>query len=360
MAAPLEIIKKIALLLIGAVLGVFLAESIFYLSPQLKRRYSFERFVNYSPMIKNVLNVTPNFYRPSSIVGYERIPNSKLNINSYGLLGKEFDIYKKDNVFRILVLGDSLAEQNFFIEFLKEQLNSLNIGKEFEIINAGVGGYNIWQYAQFLKYKGIKFSPDMVIVSFCLNDLSSDSNVFCKTKEGFMEFSLDENKHSPGRKIVPFIFYLFKHSYLYRFFITVVSNYPKVNFSVPEELNKKMNDKVRLKEGLYYMGQIKNISQENKITLLCFIWPYFMPYQEYSLLQRDEYSDIKTLLNYLNINYIDLDSYFPDKTRRSLRVHQEDFIHPIEEAHKVVAGILFKHICDNYYKLLLPKNEANK
>lgn len=351
MAASLEIMKKIILLLAGIVFGVILAESIFYFPCSLKQKYSFKKFINYSPIIKKLLNITPDLYRTSDIVGYERVPNSAFNINSYGLVGKEFDIYKKDNVFRILVLGDSLAEQNIFIESLKEQLSRLNTGKELEIINAGLGGYSVWQYARFLEYKGIKFNPDMVIVSLCLNDFVSDSNVFCKTKEGFMEFSFDEDKHSQGRKPVPFNFFLFKHSYLYRFFITARASFAKAGSNVAERPNLKIKDEVRAKEGLYYMREIKNIAQVNKIPLFCFIWPYFMPYQDYSLLQKDEYSDMKTILDYLNIDYIDLHGYFPDSKRKSLRGHQEDYIHPKEEAYKLVAEVISEHINKNYYNL---------
>ena len=93
-------------------------------------------------------------YRVSYFLEYERIPNCRPDVNSYGLIGERFSLRKLKDTFRILVLGDSIAAQNYFVQYLKEMLNNLPYPIKFEVINAGVGGYCAWHYMRFLKYRG--------------------------------------------------------------------------------------------------------------------------------------------------------------------------------------------------------------
>ncbi len=102
----------------------------------------------------------------------------KVKINGKGLRGPELDYEKPSNIVRILYLGDSVTfgylldshEQTF--PYLTETILETRTGKEIETINAGVGGYSPWQEYIYLSKEGIKYKPDLVIVSFVLNDVT--------------------------------------------------------------------------------------------------------------------------------------------------------------------------------------------
>jgi lysophospholipase L1-like esterase len=88
--------------------------------------------------------------------------------NSYGYRGKEINVSKGTNEFRIIVFGDSnvlgwIGESNW-PEYLQELL-----GDRFNVINAGGYGYTSYQGLIYFK-ESLRFQPDMVLVSFGAND----------------------------------------------------------------------------------------------------------------------------------------------------------------------------------------------
>ncbi len=88
---------------------------------------------------------------------------------------------KPKGVFRIIVLGDSVAFgygvdiQDTFSKQMESQLRAVardNIGPEIEVLNLGISGYNPYTEAALLRDIGVQYEPDLVIVQFCINDLN--------------------------------------------------------------------------------------------------------------------------------------------------------------------------------------------
>jgi lysophospholipase L1-like esterase len=86
-----------------------------------------------------------------------------------------YAIPKPPAVFRILVLGDSIAygarvrRRDAFPERLEASLAAS--GQPVEVVNAGVSGYTTWNEARWLEERGRAFEPDLVLVATCLNDV---------------------------------------------------------------------------------------------------------------------------------------------------------------------------------------------
>jgi len=283
-------------------------------------------------------------YRPSKLLGYEYIPNSKFgnfSINSYGLIGKEYNLKKDKDIFRILLLGDSIAAQHWSCLYLEELLNKDYELKEkykrFEIWNAGTGSYDVRRYALFLKYRGLKFNPDMILIFLFMNDLYPDLNIYYKTKNGAVAYYFPLSEISKKYSVNPF---LLKHSYLYRFVILRLNQYL---------LNKKLSsNNYRIEEGVYYLNIIKEICENNKIKLLIVVFPYLKKLTDYEKWQKEQYNDILTALNFLKLPYINLYDFLPEENLINLRV--DDDIHPNEEGHKIIAKIIYNYILK--YKLI--------
>ena len=100
-----------------------------------------------------------------------KIPNHIVHINSHGLRGKEFDINKGKNTFRIIGLGGSSTfgeganEEETYPFYLNEYFSNHTIkNKNIEVINAGVGGFQTSQVKNLLKHFIVKLSPDCLII----------------------------------------------------------------------------------------------------------------------------------------------------------------------------------------------------
>jgi lysophospholipase L1-like esterase len=99
-------------------------------------------------------------------------------VNAEGLRGDETTVEKPPGVRRIAVLGDSIAfgywvaDEDGFPRQLQAMLNAPGAaGGRVEVLNFGVPGYNLDQEIEALRTKALAFSPDLVVVAFCLNDL---------------------------------------------------------------------------------------------------------------------------------------------------------------------------------------------
>lgn len=95
-----------------------------------------------------------------------------VKINSDGSRDNEYPI-KRNKAYRTIFLGDSFTfgwgvEQKSTFENIIE--NKLNSVYPAEIINFGLGNYNTEQEVNLFLEKGLKYSPDKVVVFYFIND----------------------------------------------------------------------------------------------------------------------------------------------------------------------------------------------
>ncbi|MEX2301411.1 MAG: SGNH/GDSL hydrolase family protein [Bryobacterales bacterium] len=117
------------------------------------------------------------------------------SVNEKGLRGEFVPSYsrKSDDVFRVLVLGDSFVEgagvsdHEVFPAALSKRLNGADQRGEYEVINFGVSGYSTDQELLAFEREGVKYDPDVTILAFVYNDLEGNvaSNASGATKPRF-------------------------------------------------------------------------------------------------------------------------------------------------------------------------------
>jgi len=121
--------------------------------------------------------------------------SSHYTTNSLGYRGPEFNVEKSDNVYRILILGDSITfgwgveDNQTFSYLLQQQFNQEYPDKKIEIINAGWhGSYAPDSYYIYLKNEGLQLNPDLIILNlFPWNDISDlDEMVWKEMDENSM------------------------------------------------------------------------------------------------------------------------------------------------------------------------------
>ncbi len=103
--------------------------------------------------------------------------NVRTQTNSLGLRDKEILPKEKDQ-YRILMLGDSflagygVEQEEMYSEILQDKL--VQSGIKVDIINTGVTSYSpILEYL-YLKNKGLKLKPDMIILNLDMSDIQND------------------------------------------------------------------------------------------------------------------------------------------------------------------------------------------
>jgi len=105
---------------------------------------------------------------------YGSLSDTDTKINSQGFRGPEPSSSPPGQ--RVVILGDSIAFGNFmtwedtFSNQIQQRLHSKN--RHVEVLNFGVGGYDTLQEVSLLEIRGLKYDPDLVVVAYCLNDIS--------------------------------------------------------------------------------------------------------------------------------------------------------------------------------------------
>jgi lysophospholipase L1-like esterase len=123
--------------------------------------------------------------QPSASLGYKLVPDIEgkgrlgehVSINAHGLRDVARSWHKPPDTFRILGLGDSFTFgigvdlEATYLKQLESLLNKAHGHARFDVINAGVSGYNLYQATTYLKEHGLNFEPDMVLYFFFLDDV---------------------------------------------------------------------------------------------------------------------------------------------------------------------------------------------
>ncbi|MBI3548424.1 MAG: SGNH/GDSL hydrolase family protein [Elusimicrobia bacterium] len=188
------LLRKAALAAAGVVFGLLVGESIlraFRLLPddvvQMRMRPSPYTILERGPgFIKR--GEAPYFaYVPGRVVtltyslcrGWHCLPDrsTEWRMNSDGMRDVEHAVSKPKNVFRIAVLGDSfsigmgLGPDEAYAKQLERMLNARYRGRpRFEVLNFAVAGYSTYDEWKDLLKRGLKYSPDLILVGMYIND----------------------------------------------------------------------------------------------------------------------------------------------------------------------------------------------
>ncbi len=99
-----------------------------------------------------------------------------MEVNSLGFRDGELPAVKSAEELRILVLGDSITWASYlpaeetWVERAEKYLGEALPERTVEIVNAGVGDIGLTEEIAILQERGLSLSPDVVVVSFYLND----------------------------------------------------------------------------------------------------------------------------------------------------------------------------------------------
>lgn len=117
--------------------------------------------------------------RPTLHVFHETF-GTHVQTNSFGFRDREHELGKQAGTLRVLVLGDSFMEalqvdaQDAFSALLERELHAL-LECQVEVINAGVSGWGTDDEVTYLKRRGARLRPDVVLFAATLHNDISDN-----------------------------------------------------------------------------------------------------------------------------------------------------------------------------------------
>ncbi len=259
--------------------------------------------------------------------------------NDLGYRDVNHAIEKPQGVYRIVILGDSIAA-GLFVEAFEDtfpailQKNLTDSKRKVEILNFGVSGYNTRQEIETLKDKALPFRPDLVLVAYCLNDRG-------RVDGGILDGLLTQEREQSQVNRYGSRFLLW--SALYRF----------VRFSVfRPEIGDLLMGQLVLKEEMSTdtvpesFAELEQLSQAHDFDVLIAVFPIFKNIQEYHY--RGDHEAVAKLAQEHQFQCVDLLPVFQECEIRLKQETSLDFMHPNSLGHRCAADFLSGFIQTNY------------
>jgi lysophospholipase L1-like esterase len=254
--------------------------------------------------------------------------------NRLGFRDVDHEIAKPPGVYRIVVIGDSIAAglkvdrfEDTFPAILGEYLNSM--GEKTEVISLAVSGYNTQQEVETLREKGLQYKPDLVLLSYSLSSREHIDGDIYKTL-------LEEEQQHGGVSSARTNPYLVQ-SALYRFFRYRVFP-PHHGPADPKRVAQFLAD-VSTDRVAEYFGVLDQLSKKNGFQVLVAVFPRFTKnFHAYPLGEQHAYA--KNLAAQHKFHYLDLIDAFQACRDRSSEPIEVDNFHPNARGHQCAAEAL--------------------
>lgn len=256
--------------------------------------------------------------------------------NSIGFRDREIEKTKKEGVFRIICIGDSVTFgwpskiEDTFPKVLEKLLNTCYKDRKFEVFNFGVPGYSSYQGLLLFKNTVVQYSPNLVISYYGLNDRGTSLR------------GDKEERHLPAW-VVRTVNYLRKSN-----FYTLCQ---KLVFSLiySDTLIKTDHFIPRVSPDDYQhnLKTMSNIAQSRGITMLFVVKPALYDRQEKKIFTLENYLPPKDLLEF------DMYSVFKPREVEAEGIFLNDVrpfnVHLTDYGYKIFGEAIFNFLRENIF-----------
>lgn len=254
-------------------------------------------------------------------------------VNNKGFRGEDFEEQKGVNTIRVILLGDSctfqaeVEDQKTGAYLLQRMLEKNFPNKNIQVLNMGMPGYSSLQGLRLLKMKALKYSPDILLVSYGHNDAVSS-----------MYFT---DKEQVANEVEYFFGKIFSNVRYYR----AIRDACLKALSLFELNGYGLRPRVSLREYYNNMAEICRTAKENNIKIILYDLPVLKTptngkYCAFKEKYFDELRDVAkdNSVPFLNVRQTfsslhDMSTYFNDPKR--------DFMHLNDKGYELVADVLY-------------------
>jgi hypothetical protein len=278
-------------------------------------------------------------------------PHGPYATNNLGFRDTKFNC---DADIKILLLGNSVSWGDGVLELcdiypsrIEQLLNVRNTGKTYEIINSSVPGYATCQQLRYLKLRGLKLNPYMIILEFCLNDITE--RYWCYTQQNSCNSILFKDFYESCATLY---WLLIDHSKAGQALMGYLMKSARIKEEcnvikiAQDDLSPELQD--AWQQALSEIDSIHEIASNNGIPFLLIIFPYRFQLDNYPEMRQPQQVLIKHCTE-RKIKYLDLLAYFASLPETHQHALFFDANHLTMLGHYETARILVT-IIPNYLK----------
>ena len=280
--------------------------------------------------------INPEMHRPHPTLFWELAPDlnglsggKNVYTNSHGFRSPELPVKKPEGQYRIMILGDSSAfgfrvkNNETFGWVLMKLLRQKYPGRDIQLINAAVAGWTTHQAAAFMRERGWKYSPDIVIVAFN-NDPSSELK--------------SDVERTPPKKLIPLLKILYKSNiYLAIKKLVLNERIKKDVKSILEPEGKKSKRRVPIKDFRNNFDSIIDGATDRDAKVIA----VSMPLQRSGGFIMDYRNTQKKAVEEEDFPAIDFIGVFQKYPHEEVFM---DVMHPTVKGHKIIGEKLYELI----------------
>lgn len=255
--------------------------------------------------------------------------------NSRGFRDVEHAVEKPSGVFRLVLIGDSVAEgrdvpaDSAFGRVLERELNARNDGRVYEVILLARIGYSTSQELVLLQDEAFRYDPDLILWAYCLND---PAHPVYHNSNG----DLGRYYNRPRAYLLALAeAFAFRVKQKYRGLNCATEFHAFVHCAFWPEIEANL-------------ARIESVSLAHRVPVVFVILPVFeenVGFNEYSL--RDVHARLGDQAREDGFDVVDLLEAFREYPPAALKVDHPDYFDPWhlnEHGHRVAAGAIAPHI----------------
>jgi lysophospholipase L1-like esterase len=323
------IVARGAMVVGSLAIGLLISEAVF-------------RFADIAPRIE-VLSSQQYRYSDNPRIGWEPLPLAerkrfRTGINDLGYRDVNHPVAKPPGVLRITVIGDSIAqgtgiedEKAIFPRALETSLRAK--GVPAEVLNFGVAGYNTQQEVETLVTKGLAYSPDVVVLAYCLNDRSFEAG---QMPQGMARTALQKKATEESQSLQ-----WLTRSALFRYvYFGLVFEHRGTEDEVERQFGGVFADTVTQGFGL-----LSELSRTHDFKVIVSVFPLFRKkkaedFEGYAF--RSEHAYVRALSEQNGFAHLDLLETFQACAKEGSVA--TDVYHPNERGHRCAAEALARQV----------------
>lgn len=278
---------------------------------------------------------------------------AQVSINNKGMRGPAIPYTRTPSKPRLLYLGDSvtfgylLANYDEAYPYRVEAKCKTRLGLNIETINSAVDGYSTWQESLFLEREGVKYSPDLVVLGFVLNDVTE--------RFGLVRFGGAGEGNQLDRSYSTITEWLQQNSAVYfalnkfkarlRFGVDVRKGAVARELATVEDLALSPDSKAvrgEWSQTLLDMDKLVRVCEREKLQLAIIIFPFVFQFKDPIRLSAPQ-QELVTFCNTRNIPCLDLlpllNCYLENTKKEPAALFLDDD-HPSIEGSDVIADCI--------------------
>lgn len=267
----------------------------------------------------------------------------RINLNSLGFRDVEHSIEKDNNIYRIIVIGDSFTfgwgiknSDDIYSSVLQKKLDDKYGKGKFEVINLAKNGYSTADVVNVIRDTGLKFNPDLIIYGYYPNDAEGPNSLKGFEKLYFHHFL---RPYEAG-------YFLYQNSFAYYFLESRLKNViQQLGFegkTYQDYITHLYSDSNPFfKEHKAYLEDFINIGKKENISVIIMNFPVITDFSNYPFSFINGYIENVTLSN--DAIYIDLLDSFSQYNANNLKVSFLD-AHINELGHNITADAILNQI----------------